>query len=332
MNRPEVHDVLRRWRELADAAAPPRVLVGETYVLELDQLIPFYGTGEDELNLAFNFLFVHAELAAGPLRTIVEGVEAKLPAGRVAGLHGLQPRRRPAGHALGGGRPAARPRGAAHADDACAARRSSTTGTSSGCPRSRPTGAPRSTPSRAAPGTRRATAIAAARRCRGRARRAAASPRTASRRGSRSATSRATSRTQRGDPASTLHLVRDLIALRRAAADLRTGAYATLPAPDGAWAWRRGDGFVVAVNLADGPAEVAGLRRGPDRDRHRPRARRRGRGRSARARPLGGGGGAGDDRRRSPRCSPTRAGRTRRCRRRSPATPAASTRSSAATR
>ena len=37
---------------------------------------------------------------------------------RVAGLHRLQPRRRPAGHALGGGRPAARPRGAADADDA----------------------------------------------------------------------------------------------------------------------------------------------------------------------------------------------------------------------
>ena len=42
--------------------------------------MPFYGSGEDELNLAFNFLFVHAELDAEPLRTIVEGVEEKLPA------------------------------------------------------------------------------------------------------------------------------------------------------------------------------------------------------------------------------------------------------------
>ena len=54
---------------------------------------------------------------------------------------------------------------------------------------------------------------------------------------------------QREDPGSTLHLVRDLIALRRERADLRDGAYETLPAPDGAWAYRRGDGTVVALNL-----------------------------------------------------------------------------------
>ena len=41
---------------------------------------------------------------------------------------------------------------------------------------------------------------------------------------------------QRDDPGSTLHLTRDLIALRRARADLRSGAYATLPAPAGVWA------------------------------------------------------------------------------------------------
>ena len=80
MNRPEVHDVLRRWRGLADEHEAKRILVGETYVLDLEQLIPFYGEGEDELNLAFNFLFVHADLDTEPLRTIVEGVEAKLPA------------------------------------------------------------------------------------------------------------------------------------------------------------------------------------------------------------------------------------------------------------
>ncbi len=79
MNRPEVHDVLRRWRAIADAAGPRPVLVGETYVLDLDGLMPYYGNGEDELNLAFNFLFVHADLEAEELRTIVEGVEAKLP-------------------------------------------------------------------------------------------------------------------------------------------------------------------------------------------------------------------------------------------------------------
>ena len=64
---------------------------------------------------------------------------------------------------------------------------------------------------------------------------------------------------QREDPASTLRLVRDLIALRRDRADLHAGAYATLPAPDGAWAYRRGDGTAVALNLSDAPVSVDGV-------------------------------------------------------------------------
>ena len=78
MNRPEVHDVLKRWRRVSE---PDRVLVGETYVLDVDQLVPYYGTGEDQLHLAFNFLFVHAALDADELRPVVEAIEAKLPAG-----------------------------------------------------------------------------------------------------------------------------------------------------------------------------------------------------------------------------------------------------------
>jgi alpha-glucosidase len=64
---------------------------------------------------------------------------------------------------------------------------------------------------------------------------------------------------QRGDPGSVLNLVRDLIALRRARDDLRRGAYATVPAPAGAWAWRRGDGTAVALNLSDAAVTLPGL-------------------------------------------------------------------------
>jgi alpha-glucosidase len=64
---------------------------------------------------------------------------------------------------------------------------------------------------------------------------------------------------QRQDPGSVLHLVRDLIALRRSQRDLTAGAYATLPAPEGAWAWRRGERFGVAANLSEAPVTVAGL-------------------------------------------------------------------------
>jgi alpha-glucosidase len=60
---------------------------------------------------------------------------------------------------------------------------------------------------------------------------------------------------QREDAGSMLHLCRDLIALRRENEGLRTGGYAQVPAPPGAWAFRRGGGALVALNL--GPESVS---------------------------------------------------------------------------
>jgi alpha-glucosidase len=69
---------------------------------------------------------------------------------------------------------------------------------------------------------------------------------------------------QRRDPGSILRLCRDLIALRRETSDLRSGAYASLPSPPGAWSWRRGPSTIIAVNLSDwrvavpvGPGTIA---------------------------------------------------------------------------
>ena len=257
MNRPEGHDVLRRWRALADAdPGEPRILVGETYVLELDQLPPFYGSGSDELHLAFNFLFVHAELAAEPLRAIVERIEAELPAGawpvwtgsnhdagrlatrwaqgdearaRVALMMLLTLRGTPF---LGYGDEIAMMDGAvpkALARDPVGRRTGDPARGRDGC----------RTPMQwtAEPGAGFTAAgvepwlpigDAAARNV----------------------------ADQRADPGSVLHLVRDLIALRRTSADLTRGTYATLPAPDGAWAWRRGEGLAVALNLSGERVEV----------------------------------------------------------------------------
>jgi alpha-glucosidase len=69
--RPEVHDVLRRWRRIADGYEPARVLLGETYVLDPKVMAEFYGDG-DELSLAFNFSFVHAKFDAETLRSVVD--------------------------------------------------------------------------------------------------------------------------------------------------------------------------------------------------------------------------------------------------------------------
>jgi alpha-glucosidase len=47
----------------------------------MDQLPAFYGDGRDELGLAFNFNFISASFAAGPMRGVVEETEAALPPG-----------------------------------------------------------------------------------------------------------------------------------------------------------------------------------------------------------------------------------------------------------
>ena len=77
-SRPEVHDVLRRWRTLADGYDPHRILIGETYVLDPTQLGAFYGN-DDELNLAFNFTLLHSKFNASDLRAAVEQAELHLP-------------------------------------------------------------------------------------------------------------------------------------------------------------------------------------------------------------------------------------------------------------
>jgi len=69
---------------------------------------------------------------------------------------------------------------------------------------------------------------------------------------------------QREDDASFLAYCRALIAERRASTDLSEGDYESLPAPEGVWAFRRGERTTVAVNLSDDAAELEdGLRLAP---------------------------------------------------------------------
>src|ERR1700734_2195837 len=80
-DRPEAHDILRRWRVIADAYEPERLLIGETNVEKLPTLARFYGDGHDELHGGFNFVFINAPLEADALRPVVEQTEALLPEG-----------------------------------------------------------------------------------------------------------------------------------------------------------------------------------------------------------------------------------------------------------
>ncbi|CAN5286307.1 alpha-amylase family glycosyl hydrolase [soil metagenome] len=258
MNRPEVHDVLRSWRSIADEYDPPRVLIGETWVLDLNAMAAFYGTGRDELHMAFNFPFLFSPFEAAALRHMVESAEASIPKGgwpvwtlsnhdagrfptrwcdeddvrvRCALMTLLTLRGTPVlyyGDEIGMGQTALPYE---HLRDAVSERdwpESSRDGARTPMQWSPEAGAG-FTQAGVTPwlpfGDHAARNVAA----------------------------------QRSDPSSLLSLCRDLAVLRRGRADLRDAPYESLPAPAGVWAWRRGSRVAVALNLGDVGALLEGL-------------------------------------------------------------------------
>jgi alpha-glucosidase len=266
MNRPETHEILRSWRRIADRYDPRRILVGEVYVLDLPAWATYYGSGSDQLDVAFNFTLAHASLDAARMRAIVARTEELLPPGAQAAWIGSN---HDAGRLTtrwcGGDEKLARCallvllalRGTpflyygdelALADGMVPPDRVLDVGT--------PSRDPCRTPmpwTRSGGWTDPWLPLAD------------------------------TSRNvedQRGDPSSTLNFTKALIALRRDREELCSGTYEEVPAPTGVWAWRRGAGVLVALNLGSGVAEIdaegtvaLGTARGRDGERVRGRLR-----------------------------------------------------------
>ena len=136
-NRPELHDVLRRWRRIADSYDPPRLLLGETPVDDAATLGAFYGADLDELQLAFNFPFINAPLEADGDARGRRAHAGDAARRRVAGVDGLEPRHVAVRDPLGARRPDQGARRAAHVARAARERRCCTRATRSGCATSR---------------------------------------------------------------------------------------------------------------------------------------------------------------------------------------------------
>ncbi|MGH2782911.1 MAG: alpha-amylase family glycosyl hydrolase, partial [Thermoleophilaceae bacterium] len=260
MNRPEVHELLKDWRRLCDGYDEPRVLVGETWVCELERLAAFYGRDGDELHLAMNFVFILARFDAARLAAIVASSEAAIPpeAWPVWALSNHDLSRFPSRWA------ADDPRLVRCLIMLLLALRGTPIiyyGDELGMPN---THVP---PDRVRDHLPEGGSVAVS------------PPRDRSRTpmpwspepgggftdadvepwlpfGDLAATNVAD---QRQDPGSLLNLCRAMIALRRRHAELRTGAYAQLAAPDGVWAFRRGAGTTVALNLCDRGARLTGV-------------------------------------------------------------------------
>ena len=276
-NLPETHEVLRGWRRVADSYDAARVLLGETYVLDIPTMASYYGRG-DELDLAFNIPFLYAPFSADAMRAIVEQTEAAIPEGSWpvwnGGSHDIS---RWATRWCGGDERKIRcamlmlltlrgtallyygdeigmldgpvapeesldPLGKRIAGLVTAGRDPSRTpmqwSAAPGCGFTEP-------------GVKPWLPFGDATVC--------------------------SVDAQRGVRDSVLNLTRDLIQIRRRSTDLRAGAYRSIESPAGVWAWQRGERTIVALNLADDPAnldDVAGaVRIGTDRGRDGRQAR-----------------------------------------------------------
>jgi alpha-glucosidase len=255
LNQPEVHDVYRSWRSLADGYEEQRLLLGETYVVNLDRLATFYGR-DDGLHLAMNFAFIHAELEELP--GVVDETLATLPGGSwpvwVASSHDHV--RFPTRWADG--------------DDALARGALVALLTLPGTPILY-YGDELLLPQVEVPFEELRDPVGKIFWPENRGRDGSRTPmpwepvegygftapgvRPWLRFGDRDGRTVAE---QRDDPRSALSLTRELLALRRGQPDLRAAAYERVDSPEGVWAYRRGEGTLVAINLSGRAAELPG--------------------------------------------------------------------------
>src|SRR5439155_20685402 len=85
---PEVHEIYRRWRALAETYDPPRVLVGEAWVWDFVRWAAFWGTESDELQMACDFQLLDAPFEADALRAVIRQTDAVVPPGGWRALTG----------------------------------------------------------------------------------------------------------------------------------------------------------------------------------------------------------------------------------------------------
>ncbi len=247
MGLPEAVDVHRRWRGVAQEYEAERLLLGETYVLDLEKLMTYIASGG--LQLCMNLAFVHAPFIAEELAAVVAETERLYPAGAT-----------PVWHASSHDDPRFATRWCAGDEDAIRCALVTLLSLRGACilyqgdeigletvdvppERLRDTAGrdPGRTPmvwsdeegaGFTEPGVEPWLPI-----------------------GDRSRNVAA----QRDDPGSILTLTRDLIGLRKHRL-LLTGAYEQVEAPAGVWAFRREGGAFVAANLGNGQVVLEGVR------------------------------------------------------------------------
>ena len=257
-DQPEVHDIFKEWRTLADGYEFGRVFIGETFFPDPSRIAAYYGAG-DELHLAFNNIFAVAPFMVSALARIVAASEqALMPLGWPAwAISNHDFGRYPTRWCDGEGdavRCAAmllltlRGTPILYYGDELGA---SDVPVPPSCRRD-PFGQEDSLNPSGRDGAR--TPMPWANRPGGGFTTAEVEPWLPL-----GDLSRCNVADQQADPNSMLHLCRDLIRLRREFTDLALGEYQEISCADPVWRFKRGDTLMVVLNLSDRPAQVNDL-------------------------------------------------------------------------
>ncbi|MHC4463758.1 MAG: alpha-amylase family glycosyl hydrolase [Planctomycetota bacterium] len=109
MNQPEIHDILRGFRSLFDSYKGERVMIGETWVFELTELVKYYGETLDELHIPFNFVSAMMPWKVAEMKQVISAYYAVIPDGAMPNfvfgshdVHRLATRFKPENHRSAG--------------------------------------------------------------------------------------------------------------------------------------------------------------------------------------------------------------------------------------
>jgi alpha-glucosidase len=81
INQPEVHVKLREIRQVIDSYPGERVIIGETWVQNPEELMAYYGKNLDELHLPFNFTTIRQPWVARIMQNAIKKYYKALPKG-----------------------------------------------------------------------------------------------------------------------------------------------------------------------------------------------------------------------------------------------------------
>jgi alpha-glucosidase len=80
-DRPEVHDVIRRFRQVLEEYGGNRVMIGETAIFDPASLVRYYGASLDEFHIPFNFITLTQPWDAQALTSAIQAYYAAMPPG-----------------------------------------------------------------------------------------------------------------------------------------------------------------------------------------------------------------------------------------------------------